>query len=132
MVDWHYKTDFQRQKNIWFLPFFDLFSYIMDQKNAPSQKSYWHTKSVFYARQPREEIFDIFTPMLYFRTFLSELQIAPTIPNCGISVQNLVQGLLRTYYWLIRLKFRIPVIVELYYWAPFVWICKLFQQDITY
>ena len=43
--------------------------------------------------------------VLYFHTFLSEPQIAPTIPNLGISIRNLVQGLLRTYYWLIRLKF---------------------------
>ena len=70
MVDGHDKTDFWIQKNIWFRPFFDLF-----------------------------------TPMLYFHTFLSELQIAPTIPILGVSVRNLVQGLLRTYSWLIRLKF---------------------------
>ena len=33
------RTDFWMQKNIWFRPFFDLFSNIMDQKNARSQKS---------------------------------------------------------------------------------------------
>ena len=49
-----------------------------------------------------------------FSHFFSELQIAPTIPILEISVRNLVQGLLRTYSWLIRLKFRIPVKAELY------------------
>ena len=31
-------SDFWMQKNIWFQPFFDLFSQIMDQKNGWSQK----------------------------------------------------------------------------------------------
>ena len=39
--------------------------------------------------------------VLYFRTFLSELQMAPIIPILGINVPNLVQALLRTCYLLI-------------------------------
>ena len=42
-----------------------------------------------------------FTPVLYFHTFMSELQMAPIIPISGINVPNLVQGLLRTCYLLI-------------------------------
>ena len=39
--------------------------------------------------------------VLYFHTFMSELQMAPIIPISGINVPNLVQGLLRTCYLLI-------------------------------
>ena len=39
--------------------------------------------------------------VLYFHTFLSELQMAPIIPISGLNVPNLVQALLRTCYLLI-------------------------------
>ena len=47
--------------------------------------------------------------VLYFHTFLSELQIAPIIPILGIDVPNLVQGHLRTCYlliWVSQLDFQ--------------------------
>ena len=54
MVIRHECTDFRKQKNIWFVPYFDLFSNIMDRKSARSQKVI-DTKNQFYhARQLRE------------------------------------------------------------------------------
>ena len=47
--------------------------------------------------------------VLYFHTFLQELQMAPSIPILEINVPNLVQGLLRTCYlliWVWQLDFR--------------------------
>ena len=41
--------------------------------------------------------------VLYFHTFLQELEMAPSIPIVEINVPNLVQGLLRTCYLLIWL-----------------------------
>ena len=40
---------------------------------------------------------DFFKYILYFHTFLSELQMTASIPISGISVPNLVQGHLRTW-----------------------------------
>ena len=47
--------------------------------------------------------------VLYFHTFLSELQMAPIIPISGINVPNLVQVLLRTCHlliWVMQLDFQ--------------------------
>ena len=52
--------------------------------------------------------------VLYFHTFLSELQMAASIPISGISVPNLVQGHLRTWSWLIWVTVLILIWVGLY------------------
>ena len=52
--------------------------------------------------------------VLYFHTFLSELQMAASIPISGISVPNLVQGHLRTWSWLIWVTVLILIRVGLY------------------
>ena len=104
-VDGHDRTDFWIQKIFWFRPFFDLFSNMMDQKNAPSQKICLPKKSVFSCPSTTwRNMWYPFTPMLYFHTFMSELQIAPIIPMLGINVPNLVQGHLRTCYLLIWVR----------------------------
>ena len=55
---------------------------------------------------------DFLKYVLYFHTFLQELQMAPSIPILEINVPNLVQGLLRTCYLLIWVKLLIPFLVE--------------------
>ena len=52
--------------------------------------------------------------VLYFHTFLQELEMTPSIPILEINVPNLVQGLLRTCYLLIWVKLLIPFLVKLY------------------
>ena len=58
---------------------------------------------------------DFLKYVLYFHTFLQELQMAPRIPILEINVPILVQGLLTTCYLLILVKLMIPFLVELYY-----------------
>ena len=46
--------------------------------------------------------------VLYFHTFLQDLQMAPSIPILKTNVQNLVKGFLRTCYlllWVWQLDF---------------------------
>lgn len=50
--------------------------------------------------------------------FLSELQMATSIPILGISVSNLVQQHLRTWYWQIWGTMLILIPVGLYYCLP--------------
>ena len=117
-VDGHDRNDFWIQKKFGSGHFFIFFQISWIEKMPRAKKVINIKNQFFHARQPREEIFDICShrciAMVYFYTFLSELQIAPTTPILGVSVRNLVQGHLRTYSLLIRLKFRIPIKVELY------------------
>ena len=115
MVDWHDKTDFWIQNFFPFRPFFWSFFKYHGSKKCPSKKSCCHKKSVFTCPSTmRRNIWYLFTSVLYFYTFLPELQMAASIPILRISVPNLVQGHLRTWSWLIWVTVLILIRVGLY------------------
>ncbi len=58
-IDGHDRTDFWIQKFFCFRPFFDLFSNIMDRKNARAKKVINIKNQFLHARQPCEGIFYI-------------------------------------------------------------------------
>ena len=67
-----------------------------------------------YSRLSTPVSWYLFTSVLYFFTFLPELQMAASIPILRISVPNLIQGHLRTWSWLIWVTVLILIRVGLY------------------
>ena len=67
MVDGHDRTDFWIQKNFWFRPFFDIFSNLMDQKNASSQKSCLPKKISFFmpVNHVKEYLISVHTSVVF-------------------------------------------------------------------
>ena len=69
--------------------------------------------------------------VLYFHTFLSELQIAPITPILGINVPNLLQVLLRACYlliWVMELDFQ--VCANVYQILIHLWFNEFFWKRI--
>ena len=72
--------------------FWPIFVDIMDQKMAQSKKVVKIKNQFFHARQPREEIFDIYSHLPVFLQFLAKASNVPQYSNFGNKCPKLGSG----------------------------------------